>query len=180
MDNLKKYIKQHRDEFDSEEPRKKVWDKIENSISKKEVSTISIGGWLWRAAAVFLLLTTSVLLIDRAQQPEAIIVADEGDGSFMEEFDNAERFYLNQIDEMQSKLSDYAQDELISQQFMVDLNNLDSLYNTLKSDFRDSGSNERIADALIQNLRIRMEIINQQLMILERIKQQRNDENIQI
>lgn len=179
MDNLEKYIKEHRDEFDTEEPRREVWNQIKDSIAEKEVKTIPLSGWMWKAAAVILLATTTVLLVDKWQQPVEVI-AEEGDSSFIEEFDNAEQYYLRQINEMQSKLTDYADGDLVNKQFMSDLNNLDSLYNNLKSDFNASGSNEKIADALIQNLRIRMEIINQQLMILERIKQQTSDENIQI
>ena len=181
MDNLEKYIKQHRDEFDSEEPRPELWGRIKGSMEQKEARIVHMRNWMWRAAAIVLLMTTTWLLVERAQQPgpQDVGLAAEVDDSFMEEFAAAEQYYLNQIDEMQSQLVAY-EDELVSGEFMRDLDHLDSLYTGLRSEFDTGGSNEQVADALIQNLRIRMEIINQQLMILERIKRQTSDENIQI
>ena len=178
MDNLEKYIKEHRAEFDSEEPSKEVWNGISDEINNSETKTIPFTSWMWKAAAIVLLATTTILLVDKFQTAAPVLVANEEE-VFSEEFLNAEQYYLNQIDDMQTRLMGYSQDEVVSTQFLEDLAGLDSLYHGLKDEFKANGNNEQIADALIQNLRIRMEIINQQLMILERIKQ-KSDENIQI
>jgi len=178
MDNLEKYIEAHREEFDNEKPRDQVWTKINESMPNVQPKKVGKAGWMWKAAAVLLLMTTVYLLLDR-QQPQDKILAESGE-AVLSEFDEAEKYFLSEIDKRRTQLAAYQLDEPMEKEFMDDLENLDKMYNSLKDDFGTSGNSEKVAEALIQNLRIRMEIINQQIMILERIKNKKSYENIEI
>ena len=180
MDKLEKYIRDHRDEFNTDEPRNELWDKVRVNLDQQEEKSRQSANWMWKAAAVVLLLTTSVLVVDRFSTKENTVIAEGNNDPFLEEFNTVEQYYLSQIDEMQRQLVSYGNNDLVNTRFVQDLDQLDSLYGILKNDFETNGNNQKIADALIQNLRIRMEIISQQLMILERIKQQTSDENTEI
>ena len=177
MDNLEKYIRNHRKEFDTDLPSEKVWEGINEALEEPVLPRKQTTGWMWKAAAVVLLLTTSYLVFDKWNGGEGQLATSE---SFDEEFVNAERYYLKQINTLQEQLATHPDQEFIGGELMTDLHSLDSMYNALKKEFSSSGDTERITDALIQNLRIRMEIINQQLRILERVKQQTSNDNVEI
>lgn len=177
MDNLEKYIKSHRDEFDTEEPRPEVWDKIKGSFTIDEKAD-TFGSWVWKVAATFLLFTTVYLAFDKWGNTDVELAAAEE--VYSEEFLSAEKFYMEEIATLQAQLASYPNQQEVGLDFMADLEGLDSMYVTLKNEFSVTGDNNKVADALIQNLRIRMEIINQQLMILERIKRQNVEENVEI
>jgi hypothetical protein len=52
MDNIDKYIKQHRQEFDVDFPNKqKLWDNIEQSVTRKKVIPLWKNRWIQFAAA---------------------------------------------------------------------------------------------------------------------------------
>jgi hypothetical protein len=59
-DKLKKFVNKHKQEFDTEEPRKDLWDKIDARMEKKNSSWISS---TWLSRLKYLGLSASVLII---------------------------------------------------------------------------------------------------------------------
>jgi hypothetical protein len=59
--------------------------------------------------------------------------------------------------------------------FVSDINKLDSSYNALKSELPANPNREQLLQAMIENLRLQTEILNQQLNIINQIKASKSD-----
>ncbi|MDA0195411.1 MAG: hypothetical protein O2887_14040 [Bacteroidetes bacterium] len=176
MDNLEKFVKNRREEFDQDSPSAEVWNRIDKLLeTDKKAGSDSPLVWLWKVAAVILFLSTFFLLIDKYQQNELIAETNPE----LQEFEEIENYYLTQIESRKTMLANYRDEPVVSENFLNDLTSLDSMYVSLKGEIVYSGTNEKILDALVQNLQIKIEILNRQLEILEKLKKQA-DENVQI
>jgi hypothetical protein len=63
-------------------------------------------------------------------------------------------------------------------ELLAELDTLDDMYDQLKKDLQHNQNNDRLISAMIRNLQLRVEILNKQLKILERIKNYQEDEII--
>lgn len=171
MNNLEKFIKSNREEFDAKEPREKLWTQIESDLDGGKTDY----GWLWKAAVVVLLAVSGYLIWERAQvQTIESTVASElqVDPEFVE----TELYCTQLITQKILVLEEYdIDDQKIKEVFKNDLSSLDSSYLELKQEFIDT-NNEAVLDALIDNLIVRMELLNQQLMILDKIQKDNHNE----
>jgi len=74
--HLEQFIKDHRDEFDSEEPAKKVWDEVKLQLepgAKQETTVIRFNFFRWStAAAVVVLLGSGIWYFSRNTNTSSI------------------------------------------------------------------------------------------------------------
>jgi len=61
-------------------------------------------------------------------------------------------------------------------EFAVELNQLERSYQNLKSDLPQNPNQETVIEAMIQNLQWQIDLLNQQLSIIQRIKSKNNNE----
>jgi hypothetical protein len=172
-DRLEEFILENREQFDDLQPRQEVWDRIE----KRKAPVLAIG-WkniAWRAAAVIIIFFSSYAffrLTDKDPvQPSGGLYSGvpEDQSPLAGEFREAEMYYTSQIEFMRAeviRLSDGDPDirEIIDME-MVDL---DKIFQELKSDLQDNTDNEEVIEAMIQNYRIKLEILEE---ILSQLKQ---------
>jgi hypothetical protein len=64
---------------------------------------------------------------------------------------------------------------ILYQKFSKDITQLDSSYNTLKNKLSSSPNREILIEAMIQNLQLQLNVLNQQLNIIQQIKQSKNN-----
>jgi len=175
MNNLEEFIKSHRAEFDQKEPREKLWNRIESDL---DGSTPQFG-WIWKAAAVVLLVACSYLIWERGQiqTPDEIVTVDLlVDPEFVE----TELYYTQLIAEQRRLVEQFdLNDPELKESFRQDLASLDTAYQQLQLEYVET-SNEMVLEAMIDNLQLRMELLNQQLLILEQIKNDYKNETEQI
>ncbi len=62
-------------------------------------------------------------------------------------------------------------------QFVTDITKLDSSYNVLKRELPANPNREQLLEAMIRNLQVQMDLLNQQLQIIQQIKQSKNKDN---
>jgi len=174
-DNLEKYIKKHRQQMDDKLPRADLWSEIESQIKDdtKQV-TLSKPVMYWRAAAVLLLLVTSWLVIDKftldAPKVSNVVVQE-----INPELAEAETYYTTMINQKREEIVLLGDKYALGRDFMRDIDQLDQMYEKLKLDL-NSGNEDNLVDAMIRNLQLRIEILNQQLQIIQSIeKSQEND-----
>jgi len=170
MNNLEKFIKTNREDFDIKEPRTKLWARIETDLDGK-----TDYGWMWKAAVVVLLAVSGYLIFERSQgQSTESMVASEFflDPEFME----TELYYTQLIAQKSLVIAEYnlKEEADIKTGFKNDIAVLDTMYQELKQEFIDT-SNEIVLDAMIHNLQLRMEMLNQELMILETIEKHHDE-----
>lgn len=174
-DKLDKFIIKERASFDELEVSEKLWSKIEADL-KPEIQKADYN-WLWKVAAVLFIGATLLLLMDKYTVNQTPQVA-QYDG-YNQELIDVESYYVQQISskrvELEASLSETEKDE-----FIHELNDLDDMYALLKSDLSGNKNNNKLISAMIQNLQLRVEILNKQLNILERMNKGRTHENITI
>ncbi len=175
---LEKYIREHKDKLDTGVPSDAVWESIEKELEEDVPRKIFNLTNLWKVAAVFFFGLSIYLLSQMNQTTDvtSIQVAQTVDAEFLE----TETFYVSQISTKRTQLLENGREnpELVKD-FTNDVNKLDSIYQTLKAEL-ESENTDALQNALIQNLQLRMELLNQQLMILENVKNSNTNENISI
>jgi len=110
----------------------------------------------------------TVKTIDTTTAPDLAAIAPESVPE-MNEF--AKLIALKQ-DEL--KLLSKEQPELY-QKFTRDINQLDTTYITLKKQLSIAPNKELLIEAMIQNLQLQLQVLNQQLNIINQIKKSKND-----
>lgn len=172
-DQFEKFIMENKSAFDDAEPSNEVWNKIDHKLESEPEKADKKSGWsiAWKIAAVLFLVSTIVLLTYR--QP-----SEESSGPFLsQEFTDAEDYYVSMINQRKQTIKEKLTPEQ-KQTFLKDINELDSMYSELKKTYQTNASSERVVDAMINNLQLRLDILNRQLEILENIKEQTNESEI--
>ena len=166
-DKLEQFITENRESFDNFEPNPELWKKIEKTVGKK---TIRLKTVLWRAAAVILIFGASLMFhryIDVIHDSRTAEIE-------IPEIQEAEIYYSSlvssKLDEIRPMLSEHPG---LDEEMTADLKELDSIYFELKKDLKDNVANQDVIEAMIQNYRLRLTILED---ILKELKHD-EDEN---
>jgi len=183
-DPLKNFIENNRDAFDSERPGSTIFRRIEEQLpdysTKKKHNwwsyrRVAIMTGVLLASAVFYILLeknkTGSQALDTGQpgsQTEEIITLDIGDPVYAKQI-----YYFRELiglkqSELKQLQKEYPQ---LYQQFVGDINELDSSYQSLKIKLAANPNREMLLEAMIQNLQLQSELLNRQLTIIKEIKQ---------
>ncbi len=158
-DELKNFIDKNRSAFDDHEPSEKSWTAIESVLPGGRQRSMWNSVSLWRAAAV-LFLGLSVYFFMTRTTP----VQGKERALAQGEFIDLESFYSSQIAEKVALINDIdATGE--SAPYTQDFQKLEVLREEMKN--RPS---EKVKDALVLNLLVRIDLLNQQIKKLEDLK----------
>lgn len=182
---LENFIKNNREEFDSEEMNYK-WDEIESGFIHKKSKIRSISRYWWAAAAGVIILITGIIFFNNENKYTPVAIQEPTELPSKELIDDADPAYINLMDDFVIQINN-KQNELkqnqkrqpaLYNQFLKDNNKLDSSYNYLKSQLRANPNKEILLDAMVQNLQLKIEILNRQLQIIKQSKLKKtNNEN---
>jgi hypothetical protein len=164
-DRLKDFIDENRKAFDDKEPSEKVWNNIETSVfssAKKQAWYNSLT--LWRAAAV-VFMALSVYLIVPKNNATSKTIAKENE-VVLNEFADVENFYVQQISEKVELIDGFEQKEGMNG-FTKDFQQLEAMYNVLREEMKTRPS-QKVKDALVLNLLVQIDLLNQHLHKLEK------------
>lgn len=187
--NLERFVRDNRNEFDAGTPSDAVWNRIEKNlpqgVDKKKPVRIGSVKWRWLsvAAAVILLLTTALLYFSPRNGGESVAGVQPADSKNEQQPADAEIAsidpdYANQvaqftrvIDEKQGALKSLQKDNpSLYEQFSNDIARLDSTYSLLKRQLPVNPNKEELLQAMIYNLQLQIDLLNQQLSIIQKIK----------
>ena len=158
-DKMEEFIRENRNAFDDKEPSEKVWRNIRASLSLDHKSLFTSVA-LWRAAAIIFFSLSVYLIIPKKES--VIKVASFSS----KEFIDVESFYTQQISNKVKLINDFQKNEGLNG-FTHDFQQLEAMYMVLKEQMNASPS-EKVKDALVLNLLVRIDLLNQQLYSLER------------
>jgi hypothetical protein len=169
-DQLEDFIHQNRNAFDDKEPPEKVWKKIDAGLPVG-----SLGLWnslfLWRAAAVIFMALSVYLMIPEKRETTKDVSTNQST-----EFNDVEAFYFKQISEKVEMIDEFQKSEGLNG-FTQDFHQLEAMYMVLKEEMKTRPS-DKVKDALVLNLLVRIDLLNQQLHKLEKeFKKDKADEN---
>ena len=182
--NLENFISGNRNDFDDQLPSAKVWQNVEAAFTGKikQRSIIRpIYKWSMAAAAV-LVIVSGVYFFMHKNKDTAIEYA--GNTPAPDTVTTIDAPEVNQFAKMialkQEELRSLAKDQPeLYQRFTKDIDQLDSSYNILKKQLSATPNWELLLEAMIQNLQLQLNVLNQQLNIINQIKQKKyNHEKI--
>ncbi len=186
-DHLEKFIEDNREEFDDAVPSAKVWEQVETAITlKKKKPLLLTPIFKWSIAASLLLMTGTGIyfLVNKSRPVERGIPTTEIKTEIPDAPPEMNQFaLLIAMKQEELKTLGKEQPELY-QQFATDINQLDSSYKALKNQLSVTPNREMLIEAMIQNLQLQLNVLNQQLNIIHQIKQskkysyEKNDQTI--
>jgi hypothetical protein len=195
--NLERFVRDNREAFDNMEPSTALWDKIGEAIGEEKKSTTRVVRMSWArwavAATLFLALagTISYQLFWKQQAADLPIAQHTDTPGAGAAATNVVDPLVNQIDPQYAKLVSQFTEVIESKQnelkqiekddpelynkFAGDIQKLDSSYHLLRSTLNANPNTEQLLQAMISNLQMQIELLNQQLTIIQKVKQPKAD-----
>jgi hypothetical protein len=179
---LEQFIRDNREEFDSEEPRPQLWKNLRADIGKKDRRNDKIfhlSFLRWTAAAAIIIMILGMFYYMNRQQGAENFAANEPSAQQQDELSKINPAYAKEVYHF-TQLIELKQNELkqiekehpeLYGQFVNDIQKLDSSYQVLRAELSANPDPETLLEAMLQNLRLQADLLNQQLTIIKQIKQ---------
>jgi hypothetical protein len=179
------------------QPSPALWDKIGEAIGEQKKSTTRVVRMSWArwavAATLFLALAgTLSYQLFRTEQGVDLPIAKKAEAPSTPATDPGVDPLVNQIDPQYAKLvSQFTEvietkqnelkqiekdDPALYKKFASDIQKLDSSYHVLRSTLNANPNTEQLLQAMISNLQMQIELLNQQLSIIQKVKQPKSEE----
>lgn len=171
-DALEQHIREHKAALDVFEPSDRIWEAIDREMDQGNRRRVLRTGWMWKAAAAVLLLVALGLgfwRVNPLEQPLA--AAQDVRTHYSPELIEVENYYTAAIDDKVAMVRKFQQEGVVGDDELFEsLNELRTMYQELQAELSQGEDQELVVNAMVQNLNMQMEILNQQLLILEQIK----------
>ncbi len=171
MENrFEEFIRNNREAFDSREPDPALWKKIEAGVRPRRVINWRIIAS--RAAAVLIIFAASYMVHEIIDRDRSEITGrkpqKQGKEIVIPELQEAEIYYSGLLSEKLDAIRPIlANCPGIEEELSFEMNSLDSLYSDLKTDLKDNIANQDVVEAIIENYRLRIAILEELLMELD-------------
>jgi hypothetical protein len=177
---LEDFIKDNSDEFDEIEPSADLWSKIEKHLppvaevpKKKEAKTFSLSFVLRVAAMVIMIMSIGFVIYLRNEHKGGIDYA-----AINPDYAKQQVHYASLVETKRTELKAIAKtDPQLYEEFSAEIAKMDAVYKKLNSDLATSPNQERVLRAMIRNLQIQTEVLNQQLEVIEHYNQMKKDQS---
>jgi hypothetical protein len=182
---LEDFIRNNKVEFDDLEPRAGLWDNIESKLfleepqaelpKKREAKTFSLGFVLRVAAIVIMVMGISFVFYIKNEKAGSVDYA-----AINPEFAKQRMHYASLVQSKRTELKTLTKSNPeLYKEFSGEIAKMDSTYKRLNHDLATSPNQERVLRAMIRNLQIQTEVLNQQLNVIEQYNefntQQKNE-----
>lgn len=196
-DKLKRFVRDNHSAFDVNEPSDELWAKISQNLpnhngkiveegklgqiifqngGKRRLNNIFMHFGNWRVAAAIIVafgLGYSAYRLNNkyqlTEQPEIVLTSPEMAKQVSQ--------YTKLIENKRLELRKLTKsDPILYRQFANELDQLEMSYRNLKADLPKNPNQETLIEAMIQNLQWQINILNQQLQIIQKIKQSKSNE----
>lgn len=175
-DKLKQRVEDSRQEWDQfDADLEGLWGNIETQLDKQEkkIGVFTSKLWMKIAASVTLLFTMgwmAAAYINSNHNTQDLYALRD----ISPELAETEYYYANQISEKLEMIqtSNAGVDQLVQESLSL----LDSAYSELQQDLKDNADSEEVIDAMIQNYRIKLQVLEKILNEI-RTKEQKEDSN---
>jgi hypothetical protein len=162
MDNLEKFIRNNRNDLDRYDPSPEIWSEIKEKISHRKKI---MRAWLSAAATITLIFGLSLfaysIFIKNRQQREAGNI-------YQQEFRETEFFYNTMVNSLYQEakplLTSHPE---IERELKTDLEHIDKICSEIKRDLNDNIDNQDVIEALIQNYKIKIQLLEDMLVTLK-------------
>jgi hypothetical protein len=180
MDKLEEYIMKHREEMDRYKPSPSIWRKTGN-----ELKTGMNLRWLSIAAMLAVILGTTLVLYRPGAIRSQQSVGENNYKTIMKnnpQLRETEIYYNNLANSLYREATPMlARYPEINRELFTDISQLDSICTEIKKDLKDNVANQDVIEALIQNYRLKINLLEDMLEVLkeyEKNPEKRNDNEL--
>jgi hypothetical protein len=167
-DRFEKFIEENREHFDFREPDQKIWEKLSRDIRVKRRLNWQV--ILKRAAIVIIIFAASFLTNEFVHRVRNNNLAGNKSGrqNAIPGLREAEAYYTGLVNQKLNELKPVIENcPSLQEELNFDLSGLDSVYIELKSDLKDNMANQEVIEAIIENYRLKITILEDILSELE-------------
>lgn len=161
-DRLEDFVRTHRDEFDLHDPSPEMWAEINRKLPVKVSKRSLFVRWA-SVAAIFavVILGSTVLIRSLRSDGGGTVVAQEEADPEVKELLEAEAYYAQQVNgKLEEIRKCYALNPELQVEVEDDLTELEQMYDVLKEDLAENVSNKAVIEAMIENNRFRLKLVN--------------------
>jgi hypothetical protein len=168
MDKLEEYIRKNREDLDIHSPSSGLWKKINSNLGNEKPSFIK---WFSIAAMVIVILCTGIILLrigksGTAQDTELNSSSINAGGN--PHLKETEIYYNNLVNSLYREATPLLTgNPEVRKELTTDISQLDSICSEIKKDLKDNVANQEVVEALIQNYRIKIRLLEDMLTILK-------------
>lgn len=174
---LEELIKANRSQFDElPEPGPELWNRIEKGLQQnglfapKKAKTFSLGFVLRTAAAIILFMGACFAVYLTKKVSSRVDYA-----AINPDYARQQVQYIDMVQEKRVQLKTLGQSNPeLYQEFSAVIAKMDSTYKSLNKALATSPNQERVLQAMIRNLQIQTEVLNQQLEVIRQVDQLKN------
>jgi hypothetical protein len=178
-DRLESFIEENIEQFDLYKPSDQVWKELNERNHKSGFSLKKLKTVVTRSAAALLIFVASYAFHEymdyremaRNESPDKAIFKSAP------ELKEAEYYYNNMVSDKMKELQPYfSKLPGLESDIKVDLHELDVILYALKEDLKDNAANDQVIEAMIQNYRIKLQILENLLNELKKENKNTKDE----
>ena len=177
-DKLERFIKENKKQIDEFEAPLFLWDKIDAGLNAKEKKVAKQAKMktlykVFKVAAVFVLVISAGYMFVAYQKNESIKMSN-----INPDYAKKEIRFTSLIELKQEEIKDFAKQEpKLYKAFVDEQNKLEIEYKDLKQQLLDTPNQDRVVKAMIRNLQAQISLLNQQINIMEEVKQLKTNGN---
>ena len=171
-ERLQNFIRENKREFDQAEPPADLWSKIERDLDARQPGAakpprvIRLSSLLQIAASLVIIVAAGIFLW-QYQYKQATDLANIDPGLAKQQM-----HYTSVIESKRTELKRIEKEEpQLYQEFSSEIRKMDESYQRLKRDLPGSPNQEETVKAMIRNMQIQIQVLNQQLKIIEQVNQ---------
>jgi hypothetical protein len=168
MDRLEEHIRRNREDMDRYDVSESIWKGIKKKLKSKKFTDKK---WLSIAAMFVVVIGTALLLlrpVSRWSESNRQSKNDDVDMQHNPQLKETELYYNNLVCSLYSEATPLlTNNPEIKKELNTDLSHLDSICTDIKKDLKDNISNQDVVEALIQNYRIKIRILEDMLTVLK-------------
>jgi hypothetical protein len=171
---LEEFVKGHKKEFDLNSPSDELWGKIANKLDEQKVKKpLKLQVWIGIAASLILMMSITFLFTYHSKSQE-VSIADVNPT-----YAKKEIRFASMIEEKKDSLEVYAKENpALYKKFSADIEKLDADYDRLKLELQKSPNPRLIVKAMVRNLELQLEVIDQQLLIIYQVEEFKKENRI--
>lgn len=169
---LENFIRDNKKGFDLYEPPVDLWSKIEAGLDgaetrqilpkKEKVVRLST---IMKVAATVIIVMASGIFFWQSQSDDTVNLS-----SINPQLAQQQMHYASLIEIKRSELKRIEKEEpQLYQEFAAEIRKMDENYEKLKNDLPTSPNQEETVKAMIRNLQVQIQVLNQQLTIIQQI-----------
>jgi len=161
MDNLKKFISQNKEDFDTHEPSFNHFAQFKDKMLSGNKRSIN-----YKNIIVSILSVAALYFLFFWMAPDNLIIKTENRPS--KEYFETENYYKNSLDKKINVYTQLSRNADADKSVLNELNDLNEEYEVLEQELNQSDNDQRIISAMVNNYRLRINLLDEVISVLKR------------